>query len=171
MANEKRSRKSKDLRYFFLNGELHKKLHVNKSSDVITAWNYDQAKRIGYSLSDAKKNLQQAYTINEAAALLNRHRNRILEYIEKGFITRPKMTYTLDSKKKPVKYLMSEDDVMMVREFLSTLHRGRPRKDGLITSKNVPTKQELRAKIKNEVVLYQQTDDGEFIPVWKQPEW
>ena len=66
---------------------------------------------------------------------------------------------------------MSEDDVMLVREFLSTLHRGRPRKDGLITSKNVPTKQELRAKIKNEVVLYQQTSDGEFIPVWKQPEW
>ena len=70
-----------------------------------------------------------------------------------------------------MKYFLSEDDVMDVRDFLSTLHRGRPRKDGLVTSKDVPTKQELRAKIKNETILYQQTEDGDYIPVWKQPEW
>lgn len=171
MANENGKRKSPSIRYFFLNGELHKKLHVNRSSDIITAWNYTQAKRMGYSWSDAKKNLQYAYTINEAASLVNRHRNRLLEYIEQGHIKKPQMTYTLDGDRKPVKYLLSEDDVMEIRDFLSTLHRGRPRKDGLITAKNVPTKQELKAKIKNEVILYQQTKDGEFIPVWKQPEW
>ena len=171
MANEKGSRKSKSLRYFFLNGELHKKLHVNRASDMITSWNYDQGKRVGYLWSDTKRNLQQAYTINETAGLLNRHRNRILEYIERGQIKKPKMTYTLDEKRQPVKYLLSEDDIMDVREFLSSLHRGRPRKDGLITAKNVPTKQELRSRMKNETILYQQTEDGEFVPVWKQPEW
>jgi len=171
MATEKRSRKSTGLRYFFLNGELHKKLHVNRSSDMMTAWNYNQSKRVGYSWSDAKKNLQHAYTINETADLLNRHRNRILEYIDEGHVKKPQMSYTLDEKRKPVKYFLSEDDVMDVRDFLSKLHRGRPRKDGLVTSKDVPTKQELRAKIKNETILYQQTEDGNYIPVWKQPEW
>ena len=91
--------------------------------------------------------------------------------LDEGHVKKPQMSYTLDEKRKPVKYFLSEDDVMDVRDFLSTLHRGRPRKDGLVTSKDVPTKQELRAKIKNETILYQQTEDGDYIPVWKQPEW
>ena len=91
--------------------------------------------------------------------------------LDEGHVKKPQMSYTLDEKRKPVKYFLSEDDVMDVRDFLSTLHRGRPRKDGLVTAKDVPTKQELRAKIKNETILYQQTEDGDYIPVWKQPEW
>lgn len=53
---------------------------------MMTAWNYNQSKRVGYSWSDAKKSLQHAYTINETADLLNRHRNRILEYIDEGHV-------------------------------------------------------------------------------------
>jgi hypothetical protein len=132
---------------------------------------------VGYSFSDTKRHLQNAYTVKETAALLNRHRNRILEYVERGHIKRPQFTYTplvgedKAETRKIFKYMFSEDDVMAIRDFLSTLHRGRPRSDGLITSKNVPTRNELKAAMKNEVVLYQKTEDGDFVPVWKQPEW
>jgi hypothetical protein len=177
MDNKSRKKATRRLRYFFINGELHKKLHVNRSTDLITSWNYAQGKRLGYSWSDTKRNLQNAYTVKETAALLNRHRNRILEYIERGHIEKPQNTYTplvgdeYKDQRRIFKYMFSEDDVMAIRDFLSTLHRGRPRKDGLVTAKNVPTRQELRAIMKNEVVLYQKTEDGDFMPVWKQPEW
>lgn len=171
MATSNRSAKSKRLRYFFLNGELHRKLHISRASNLITAWNYPQAKRVSYIWTDTKKNMQNAYTISQVAAMINRHRNRILENIENGNIRRPSQTYTLDEKKSPVKYLMSEDDIMEVRDFFASVHVGRPRKDGLITSKRLPTRQELRASLKNEVLLYQKTEDGDFIPVWKQPDW
>jgi hypothetical protein len=177
MDKPSRKKTTRRLRYFFLNDELHKKLHINRSSDLLTAWSYAQGKRVGYSWADAKRNMQNAYTVKETAELLNRHRNRILEYVEKGYIKPPQYTYNPlvgDDQadiRKIFKYMFSEDDVMAIRDFLSTMHRGRPRKDGLVTPKNVPTRAELKAKMKNEVVLYQKTEDGEFIPVWKQPEW
>jgi hypothetical protein len=177
MDKPNRKKQTRRLRYFFLNNELHKKLHINRGSDLITAWNYTQGKRVGYSWTDTKRNMQNAYTVLETAALLNRHRNRILEYVDRGHIKRPQHTYTplvgedQASSRRIFKYMFSEDDVMEIRDFLATLHRGRPRKDGLITSKDVPTRNELRAYMKNEVVLYQKTEDGDFMPVWKQPEW
>ena len=35
----------------------------------------------------------------------------------------------------------------------------------------VPTVPELESIIKNETVLYIKNEYGEFVPVWKQPEW
>ena len=34
-------------------------------------------------------------------------------------------------------------------------------------SKNVPSKTELQAILKHNLILYTKTDDGKFVPVWK----
>jgi hypothetical protein len=66
---------------------------------------------------------------------------------------------------------MSEDDIREMHTFLLTVSRGRPRKDGKPVISGLPTKAELEATLRQETVLYIKTEQGEFSPVWKQPEW
>ena len=58
-----------------------------------------------------------------------------------------------------------------MHDFFKTVHRGRPRKDGMITPGDMPSRAEIEAMMKQENILYVKNNDGEFIPVWKQPEW
>lgn len=170
MADEKRGAKrkrSKPLRYFFLNGDLHKSMHINRSKDIIWAWNYPKAKRAAYTYSDVKKRAGKAFTTKQVCEMVGRTRLILERAIISGNINAPQMTYGLDENRRPHKYMWSEKDIMDLHAFMMTVHRGRPRRDGLITSSNLPTARELRAMIHQETVLYVKNDDGEFVPTWK----
>jgi hypothetical protein len=52
-----------------------------------------------------------------------------------------------------------------------TVHRGRPRKDGTVTNSNLMSRAELEALMKEDKILYTKDKSGEFVPVWKQPDW
>lgn len=154
------------LRYFYLNGNLHKKLHINRGIDQITTWCYPLAKRIAYSYTDVKKRKEPAFTTKEVTKMLNRNRVVLEEAIMYGNIERPQFTYGLDENRKMCKYMWSEKNILEMHAFLSTVHRGRPRKDGLVTPQRLPTVRELRAIIRNDEVLYVKVGD-EFKPVWQ----
>ena len=81
MARSKRDGKSKNLRYFFLNDKVHKVLSSSRSKDELIAWCYIDKKRVMYSYSQVKKNMEKAYTIVEVSAMLNKHRVTIQDYI------------------------------------------------------------------------------------------
>jgi len=157
--------------YFYLDGKLYKTLHRNRAEDLIIVWDYLLEKRVAYSLSDVQKNRTHAYTVTQAAKMINRSVDTIKRHWRDGDIKRPFRTYSLDGQKRPNKYFFSEDDIRAMQEFFKTVHRGRPRKDGLITPSNIPSIAEIEALIRNEKVLYAKNDEGEFVPVWKQPEW
>lgn len=165
-----KSRK-KRFRYFYINSELHKVLRVNRAEDMVFAWNYPNGKRVAYVWSDVQKNMQHAYRIPQVGEMLHRHPNIIKSYVKSGNIKPIQKTYTLDENKSPGIFLFSEDNVKELHEYLLTVHRGRPRKDGEIVSSNLPTKAELNAMLKQETILYMKTKDGDFSPVWKQPDW
>jgi hypothetical protein len=122
-------------------------------------------------LSDVQKNRTNAYTVTQAAKMINRSVDTIKRHWRDEDIKKPFRTYSLDGQKRPNKYFFSEDDIRAMQEFFKTVHRGRPRKDGLITPSNIPSIAEIEALIRNEKVLYAKNDEGEFVPVWKQPEW
>jgi hypothetical protein len=68
-------------------------------------------------------------------------------------------------------HIWSEKDIMGILDFLSTVHRGRPRKDGEITPGYLPTPRELRAMIHEEgTTLYVKHGD-QFIPSWRAKEF
>lgn len=162
MARQKRKSSRTNLRYFYINGDLHKKLRINRAADMITAWNYPQSKRVGYIYSDVQSRMQRAYSVSQVAILFKRHKRSINRYLFEDLIQRPQKTYSLDERKIPGVYYFSEDDIKSLREYLSTL------------STNVgyvPTISELESMIKNETVLYIKNEYGDFVPVWKQPEW
>lgn len=171
MVKPKRRKSSKTLRYFFLNDELHKTLNVYRPDDMLVAWNYPQRKRVAYVLSDCKLHMQRAYGINDVAKIFNRQRKSIFRYIYNGNIPAPAKSYPLHESTKEGKYFFSERDIFGLHDYLLTVSRGRPRKDGQRVATDAPSRRELEAMLRNENILYVKTSDGEFSPVWKQPDW
>lgn len=176
MVNEAGNRvgtrpKYRKLRYFYLNGLLHKSLHINRGADQITTWCYPLHKRVAYTYSDVKKRKETAFTTVEVCKMLNRSRDRLERAILDGNIEEPQFTYGLNEHKRKFQYLWSEKDILGAHAYFSTVHRGRPRKDGVITPAKLPTARELRAMIRQDEILYIKDEDGEFKPVWKAPDF
>lgn len=170
MANENGNGKRKryrPLRYLFLNGELHRVLHINRPEDIITLWSYPSAKRVGYTYSDVKRRMEKAFTMSEVAAMIGRHKMTLQRAIDAGDIETPQYTYGLeDPERKIFQYMWHEKDIMALHAVLSTRHNGPPRKDGLITPQKLVTARELRAMIRHNRIFYVKTDDG-FVPTWE----
>ena len=57
MARSSRQRPRKKLLYFFLNGKIHKVIRASKAKDELVAWCYPDKKRVMYSYSQVKKNM------------------------------------------------------------------------------------------------------------------
>jgi len=171
MDRKSRRKASEKLRYFYLNGDLHKVLRRSRAEDLLVAWNYRLEKRVAYSLADVNKNKQHAYPISEVVKIIGKHEDTIKLHLYRGNLQHPQRAYALNGNKTPGKYFWSEDDIRNMHDFFKTVHRGRPRTDGRITPGNMPSRAELEAMINQESVLYMKNNEGEFVPVWKQPEW
>lgn len=163
--------KSRPLRYFYLNGNLHKSLHINRSADKIVAWCYPEQRRVAYTYSDVKKYKEPAFTTKEVAEMLMRSKKTIEHAILAGSIEPPQYTYGINETKKKYKYMWDEKHIMDAHAYFMTIHFGRPRKDGIISPMPLPTVRELRAMIRQEEPLYVKTADGEFLPVWRAPDF
>lgn len=138
---------------------------------MLVAWNFPEGKRVAYALNDAYSRRQRAYSVSQVSKILNKHVDTIKRHLRAGNIKKPQAVYSLDGLHRTIRYLFSEDDIREVHEFFRTVHQGRPRKDGRITAGDLISKPELEALLRNEKVLYTKDEDGEFVPVWKQPEW
>lgn len=171
MVKQTRNSKGTSLRYFFLNGEHHRVIRISRSEDLIVAWNYPQGKVATYIWSVAKRSMGKAFTMKSVCKIFSRDKMIIHDYIRDGKIKRPVQTYSLDGRKKPGKFLFSEDDLRDLHSYMLTVHRGRPRKDGMVTNSNLMSRAELEALMKEEKILYTKDKSGEFVPVWKQPDW
>lgn len=170
MAKSTRIRKGTQLRYFILNGEVHKVLRISRSEDLITAWNFSQHKRCTYIWSVTKGQMQKAFTMKEVSRIFSKNPLVIHKYIQAGSIRRPFQIYQIGTM-EPTKFIFSEDDLRELHAYLLTVHRGRPRNDGQITNSNLMSRAELEAMMKQETILYTKDSSGEYVPVWKQPDW
>lgn len=155
------------LHYFYYKGELHKKIRINRSADIVTAWSYPQGRAVQHQYSDVRKNGSKAWTTREVCKMVNRTRNVIDVAIREGMVPAPQMTYGIDENRNPYAWMWSEKDIMNLHDYLLTVHKGRPRKDGLIVPHAMPSKAELRAMMRQDTVFYVQTADGEFVPTWE----
>lgn len=135
------------------------------------AWSYPERKKVAFVYSHIKKSAERAFTLNEVCELVNRHRETITRYIIAGHIKRPAMTYTLDGTYRPSKYMFREQDVLDLHDYLITVHYGRPRKDGEVRPYPTPTRTELRAMMKHDVVYYVENNKGEKVKAFKEPVW
>ena len=159
MARTKRDSKSKSLRYFFLNDKIHKVLRASRSKDELVAWCYPDRKRVMYSYSQVKKNMETAYSIKEVSIMLNRHRVTIQDYIIEGKVSTPSKIYPIGEPDSTTwsKYMFNQKNILDIHQHI--LDSGH--------SKEIPSKAEIQALFKNNLVLYTKTQEGKFVPVWK----
>lgn len=157
MVRKTRSGIRKKFLYFFLNNQLHKVIRLSRAKDEVVAWRYSDKKRVLYSYVDVQKNMENAYTITQVGAILGRHKVTIEEYILQGKITAPQKVYPISKPDSTwSKFMFSESDILKLHEYI--LEAG--------YTKNIPSRAELRALLKNNMILYTKTDTG-FVPVWK----
>jgi hypothetical protein len=162
MARKKRKPIRKRFLYFFLNDKIHKVLRAHRSKDELIAWSYLDKKRMLYSYAQVEKYMENAYTLTQVAKILNKHRVTILDYILEGKIKSPQKVYPISNPDNEnwSKYMFSESDILDLHQFI--LDAGH--------SKELPSKTELQALLKRNVILYTKTDEGKFVPVWRAEE-
>lgn len=162
MARSKRKPSSKNFVYFFLNDKLHKVLRASRAKDELVAWCYVDRKRVLYSYSQVKKNMEKAYSIKEVSQILNRHRVTIQDYIIAGVIPSPEKIYPIGDPDDSVwfKYMFSQKDILGLHEYI--LEAGR--------LDDLPSRSELMAILKHNIILYTKTEEGKFVPIWKAEE-
>lgn len=171
MGRKKRATTTTRIRYFYLNNRLHKVLRRSRAEDLLVAWDYQEGRRVAYSLTDVNRNKQHAYPMSQVVKIIGKHEDTIKLQMYKGNLKYPQQSYSLNGNKTPGKYFWSEDDIREMHDFFKTVHRGRPRKDGRITPGDMPSRAEIEATMKQENILYVKNEDGTFVPVWKAPEW
>ena len=158
MARENRQRLRKKFVYFFLNGKVHKVLRLSRAKDEVIAWSYLDNKRVMYSYAQVDKHMERAYGIVEVSKILGRHRVTIEEYILHGKVKQPQKVYPISNPDSSwSKYMFSESDILDIHQFI--IDAGHIR--------DLPSRSELQAILKHNLILYTKTDDGKFVPVWK----
>jgi hypothetical protein len=158
MARENRQRLRKKFVYFFLNGKVHKVLRLSRAKDEVVAWSYPDNKRMMYSYAQVDKHMERAYGIKEVSKIIGRHRVTIEEYILQGKVKQPQKVYPISNPDSSwSRYMFSESDILDIHQFI--IDAGHIR--------DLPSRAELQAILKHNLILYTKTDDGKFVPVWK----
>ena len=153
---------------WFLNGDLVKVHHLNKSNGIMSVYNITKGQIESCLISDFKNNRERAYTVNETADLVNRHRKYMPQIVKKGIIPGPTGAQKGGAVAWKIRAYYSESQVREIRDILASYHHGQPRKDKLITNNVTPTKQELTRRMGDGILTYTRTEDGRFIPIWSE---
>jgi hypothetical protein len=181
MDNETRDSKSQKIgqssikpsnTVFFINNELVKLIHSNRASNICFLHNYNKDKEQSMLLSDFKKYRKRAYSSGNTVKIFKRSRVHFERMIKEGLILPPVGVLPNGERAWQRMSYYSEDELFKIREAMASIHSGRPRKDGKITSrKDVPTERDLRSLIGDAIMLYTQNKNGEFVPVWAEETW
>lgn len=153
---------------YFLNGELVRVHHLNRSNGIMSVYNISKGIIESCLLGEFKKKRERAYTVNETAQLVNRHRKYMPQLVSAGTIPVPSGASLNGERGWQIRSYYSESQVIQIRDILATYNQGRPRKDGLINNDITPTRQELTRRMGDGILTYTRTEDGRFIPVWSE---
>jgi hypothetical protein len=153
---------------WFLNGELVRVYHLNRSNGIMSVYNIIQDRIESCLIGDFKKNRERAYTVGETADLVNRHKKYMPSLMKRGVIPFPQGCQKGGERAFQVRSYYSESQVREIRDILATYHIGRPRKDKLITNDITPSQQELTRRMGDGILTYTKSPNGDFIPVWSE---
>jgi hypothetical protein len=155
-------------RVWFLNGDLVRIHHLNRSNGILSVYNIVKDRIESCLIADFKKNRERAYTVKETAILVNRHQKYLPTLMKNGKIPFPTGSQKDGVRAWQVRSYYSESQVREIRDILASQNIGAPRKDGLINNNITPTIQELNRRMGSGILTYTRTEDGKFIPLWSE---
>ena len=153
---------------WFLNGDLVRVHHINRASGIVALYNINEDRLEMCLLADFRKNRERAYSVNDTAKLVNRHRKHMPRLMHQGKIPLPTGASKDKGRGWQIRSYYSESQVHEIRDILATYHIGGPRKDGLITNNKTPSRQELNRRMGDGILAYTRTEDGDFVPIWTE---
>jgi hypothetical protein len=153
---------------WFLNGDLVRVHHYNKSNGIMSVFNINKGQIESCLISDFRGKRERAYTVGQTAELVNRHKKYMPSLMKRGIIPFPTGSQKGGERGWQVRSYYSESQVKDIRDILASMHIGRPRKDNLITNDITPNRQELTRRMGDGILTYTRTEDGRFIPVWNE---
>ena len=155
--------------YFFIEETLYRLVTSNRAMGMVYAIDVKNNENVVLSWVDMRKNSYWAYTPYGAARMLNRSRRSVIRLINNGYV--PLAQSTRAGKRIYKNHFLSRGAILQVHESLSLQRRGPMRKDGIVRAPKMPTREELIIQMKNEMVLYAKTKDGDFARIWHAEEW
>lgn len=151
---------------FFLDGNLHKRIRVIPSENILVAWNYPREERTHYNYQQALRRFQKAFKIEEVAELLEERLDKIKKMVRNNTLSRGSGSSYAIANRRPSAVYWSEDDLLDVRAELFAIAKknkyGEPYKGFKLISEA-----ELVHKIRGGESYYIKNEKGEFVKVWR----
>jgi hypothetical protein len=153
---------------WFLNGDVVRMIHTSRSAGIITLYNKTKDCSMTMSLLEFKKKRKRAFTVKEAALLLNFHPKSLPRLVKTGMLPEPIGSLPGGARAFHHASYYEEDTIIEARNIMSKVHQGKARKDGLITNNKTPTEQELRYAMGDGILVYTKDSSGRFIPIFSE---
>lgn len=151
---------------FFLDGNLHQKLKVIPSENILVAWNYPREERSHYNYQQARRRVQCAFDVNEAAELIEIPVLKLKKLIKNNILSRGSgVSYTIATRRPSTVY-WSEDDMVDLRADMFAIAK-KNRYGEPYAGFNLISEAELMHKIRGGESYYIKNKDGEFVKVWR----
>lgn len=150
---------------FFLDDSLYSIWRKDRPNGMVYVRNLHDKEIYTVFIEDMAKRRKPAYTVTQAADLLNRHISTFRRMVWLG--TLKEATYSTPDKKwgKGQRGWYSDEDIFEMRDIIAEGQR--KRSDGtFIQASFLPTAQELTRRMGRGMLMYTKTHDGRFIPVW-----
>lgn len=174
--------KRKTLKFFFWDKKLYRTVRIIRPSNLVEAWWFSERKSVTLLYSDFKSHAEVAVQTGTAAEIMQCTPQALMRYVYGGHIHYPEHSYALDGKygeaeqkewyRTKYKYWWGEHNLLELHDYLMTIRRGWPRKDGGPTPlQRTPSKAEIHAIFNNSPTLYVKGIEGDYIPIFRQPTW
>ncbi len=151
--------------YWFINGNLHKYIR-RLPNDLVETYDFKEKKYKQYYSYTWESAKEKAYTIRDIAELTNRSVETIQLWKKLDWLHRGQKAWSLKTPSHDIAEFWTKDDVWQCYDEAEQIHIGRPRRDGLVTTKVLP-RAEVRARLNGDNIVYIKKG-GELIPIWKE---
>lgn len=149
--------------WFFLGGDLYKKLGADRFNNQMKAYNYTEHRPKMLVLSEVKRYRQSAFDARQVSKMLNRSKRTIYYYIENDFFM-PSGKSDMPNSDGTGKWWFTANDVLELRDIIY---------ENCKTAKApmpLPTREEVRAMTRTKKMLYVQEGEN-FVPIFKAETW
>jgi len=151
---------------FFLDGNLHQKIKVVKSENILVAWNYPREERSHYNYQQVRRRFQCAFDVKQVAELLEEPIIKIKKLLKNNILSRGSgSSYTIATR-RPGPVYWSEDDLLDMRSELFAIAKKNVYGEPYAGFKLI-SEAELVHKIRGGESYYVKNQNGEFVKVWR----
>lgn len=143
---------------WFLNGCLVRKHKQKRHEGILILFNITDDQFESVLVEDWIRARRRAFTVTEVAYILNRHPKSLPRLAKQGKIPPPMGASKDGVRGLGIRSYWSEDEVYDIRAIMASNPN----------AANLPTIQEVRHKMGDEILHYTKDSSGRIVPIWNE---